>query len=238
MTGSRGALVYIGATGILLSAAMLWGAPIGKIAGYRLVKAIRRSFAFIALAMVLLVSIFPDVTLPRLTFYRESLMPGSEYNEVGNRTWEYPVGELQKAFADPQWMTGYGIGTFSLGGQYVSRIMEVPRLESGVESGFGALILEFGILGPIIWIVWSASLLAAAFRTSMKLKGTWGFPIGIAITWYTFILLFTLTWGGIAPYQNYVINAYFWLFVGILFKLPHLVKKSDEIEGGDSAQVI
>jgi hypothetical protein len=25
-----------------------------------------------------------------------------------------------------------------------------------------------------------------------------------------------------APYQNYVMNAYLWLLIGVLFRLPHL----------------
>ena len=40
-----------------------------------------------------------------------------------------------------------------------------------------------------------------------------------------FILLFPLTWTGLVQYQNFITNAYFWLLVGILFRLPDLVKQ-------------
>jgi hypothetical protein len=36
-------------------------------------------------------------------------------------------------------------------------------------------------------------------------------------------VLLPFTFGGMPAYQNYVLNAYLWLLVGILFRLPHLV---------------
>jgi hypothetical protein len=36
-------------------------------------------------------------------------------------------------------------------------------------------------------------------------------------------LLYPFTYGGLAPYQNYVNNAYLWLLVGVLFRLPDLL---------------
>src|ERR1019366_4642654 len=46
LSGVRGAFVFVLASAIVLSAGMLWGAPATVGAGYRLVKAIRRSFVF------------------------------------------------------------------------------------------------------------------------------------------------------------------------------------------------
>ncbi len=31
---------------------------------------------------------------------------------------------------------------------------------------------------------------------------------------------------GLSPYQNYICNAYLWLLVGILFRLPDLLENS------------
>jgi hypothetical protein len=33
---------------------------------------------------------------------------------------------------------------------------------------------------------------------------------------------------GMQPYQNYVMNAYFWFLVGILFRLPHLARAHEQ----------
>jgi hypothetical protein len=228
MTGSRGVVVYLCASALLISAAMLWGAPPGKAASYRLVKAIRRSFGFIVVAICLLVTIFPATLLSRFQFYKETLVPTSEYSEVGLRAYAYPVQEFRSALKDPAWLIGHGTGTASLGVQYVSRILDVPKSGIAVENGFGALILEMGILGPILWTLWGASLLAAGVSTVLKLKGTWAFPIGFSIVWYAFLLLFPYTWGGLVAYQNFVNNAYFWIMVGVLFKLRELVGRSTE----------
>jgi hypothetical protein len=40
------------------------------------------------------------------------------------------------------------------------------------------------------------------------------------------LLLYPLTFGGMVPYQNFVTNAYLWLLVGILFRLPELLTQT------------
>ena len=225
VSGGRGAFVYAMASALVLSAGMLWGAPPKLGEGYRLVKAIRRSFVFVALALSLAVTIFPDVIGARWAFYRETISPDSPDSEATFRAWDYPVGEFLKAFSDRDWMIGHGIGTASLGGQYVYRIMQAPRTSWGTESGYGNMILEFGVLGPILWLVWTTSLMFAAGRAVLSLKGTWAFPVGFAISWFAFLLLFPLTSGSLVSYQDFALNAYFWLLIGVLFRLPTLVSQ-------------
>ena len=239
LLGSRGGFLYAGASALVLSAGMLWGAPESRLGGYRLLKAIRRGFTFVALALSLAVILFPDVVGARWAFYRETLSPNSESFEAGGRVWDYPVGELQKALADPNWATGEGIGTASLGAQYVARILEVPVPNiSWVENGYGNLIVEFGILGPILWLIWASSLVFAALKITLSLKGTWAFPVALSILWFEFLLLFPFTWGGIVQYQNFVSNAYFWLMVGVMFRLPGLVNESPDDVGVTPAPAI
>ena len=64
------------ATALVLSAGMLWGAPPRVGEGYRLVKAIRRSFIFVALTVTLAVILFPDVVGAHWAFYRETCHAG------------------------------------------------------------------------------------------------------------------------------------------------------------------
>jgi hypothetical protein len=227
LTGSRGAFLYVGASALVLSVGMLWGAPPRVGATYRLVKAIRRSFVVVVVTVSVAAIIFPDVVGAHWSFYRETLAPGSANFEAGTRIWDYPFQELRNVFADSHWVWGNGIGTGSLGVQYVNRIMEVPASTvAGAENGYANLIIELGILGPVLWLVWTVSLLFAALRTTLRLKGTWAFPVAFSILWFAFLLLFPITWGGIVQYQNFVTNAYFWLSVGILFLLPDLVKQN------------
>jgi len=46
--------------------------------------------------------------------------------------------------------------------------------------------------------------------------------IAVVILWYAFILLYPLIYGGLTACQNYINNAYLWLLVGLLFRLPQL----------------
>ena len=224
MTGSRSAFVCTGASLLVLSAGMLWGAPQASEDSYRLFKAIRRSFILTALALGLTITIFPQQIGARLTFYQETLSPWSPAYEVSSRIGSYPIGNFLGAFADSGWVIGHGIGTASLGGQYVTRILGAPPTNIGVESGPGILVLEFGILGLVLWLAWTGWLVVTAAKVVLGLRRTWAFPIALAILWYSFLLLFPFTYGGIQAYQNFVYNAYFWLLVGVLFRLPALVK--------------
>jgi hypothetical protein len=153
-------------------------------------------------------------------------------SETANRVWTYPVTELGKALSDPDRILGHGIGTTSLGGQYVSRIMQVPSTRFVVESGYGSLILEMGILGLVLWLAWTSILVIEAFKTLLKLKGTWAFPLALSIFWFTIYLLFARTFQGIVAYQDFVLNAYLWLLIGILFRLPGLVAQDSNSEVG------
>jgi hypothetical protein len=68
-----------------------------------------------------------------------------------------------------------------------------------------------------------------------QLRQTVYFPVGLSILWYAFLLLFPFTHMGIAPYQNYIMNAYFWFLIGILFRLPHLARSPQIVPSRASA---
>ena len=128
-------------------------------------------------------------------------------------------------FEQPNWQLGNGIGVTSLGVQYVTKLVGARPLMLGSESGYGILIIEFGILGPILWTFWTVSLFFSAWRVVRKLKQTPLFPIGFAIFWYAFMCLGPFTFYGMNTYQNYMTCAYLWLTIGILFRLPGLISE-------------
>jgi O-antigen ligase len=90
----------------------------------------------------------------------------------------------------------------------------------GVESGFGTLIVEMGIGGLILWLIMSVAILFSAWKVVKKLKGSPWFPLGFVIFWYAAFLLFPATYGGMVAYEDFLLNAYFWLLLGFLFRLP------------------
>jgi hypothetical protein len=140
------------------------------------------------------------------------------------------MGNLSLAFTDPDWVVGHGIGTQSLGVQYVARLAgeaanaKLPNM--WLEEGYATLITELGILGPILWLAWTLAFLFSACKVALRVKGTLFFPVALSIVWFGFLLLFPFTFGGIQPYQNFVLNAYFWLLTGILFRLPSLSRQN------------
>ena len=223
LAGSRGALVFVAATALVLSGAFLWGAPWRWRQAHRLMRAIRRSFIAGALALAAILLLFPQEAGSRIAYYSETLNPNSSAYEGGFRAWGYPITGLEVAFARPNWVLGNGIGTASLGAQYVARLLRQRVLDLWVEEGYGVLIVEMGIIAPFLWILWTAALLYYSWKIVRRLRGTRLFPIAVAIFWYAFLLLYPVTFGGLSSYQNYICNAFFWIWVGILFRLPDLL---------------
>ena len=223
LNGSRGAVMYSVASALVLSLAFVWGAPWRHREAHRTLKAIRRAFSVAVLVLAAIMVIFPEEAGSRIALYAETLLPNSTAYEVNNRAWDYPIGNFLSVFDGPHWIIGNGTGTASLGTQYVSKLLGQRPPQMGVEEGYGSLIVEMGIIAPFLWILWTAALLVHSWKVVIGLRGTRFFPIAFAILWYGFLLLYPFTYGGLAPYQNYVSNAYFWLLLGILYRLPDLM---------------
>jgi hypothetical protein len=207
---------------IVLTAGLLWGAPWRWRQAHRLIKAIRNASIVGAIGFALIFLLFPDEIAPRMAFYTETLNPSSSAYELGHRSWEYPIRNLMGAFDGPNWVLGNGIGTASLGGQYVAKLLGRPELNIWVEEGYGVLIVEMGIVAPFLWLLWTGALVYSAWSVVKRMRQTRFFPLAFAIWWYAFLLLFPIAYGGISAYQNFVCNMFLWIFVGILFKLPTL----------------
>jgi hypothetical protein len=168
--------------------------------------------------------VFPEQLASRLAIYSETLDPSSPTSELASRTGNYPLQNLLLAFEYPEWPYGYGIGTASLGGQYVARIMHAAPMRIGVESGYGELVLELGIVGLLLWIALATSISLSAWNAAKSLRGSPWFPIAFAIFWYAFLLVIPISYYGFTSYEDFVMNAYLWLFLGILFRLQAVAK--------------
>jgi hypothetical protein len=227
--GVRRAFVTILMTTAVMIVALLWGTPRSKHQPFRIGKAIRLAVVCSAIVITLMTFLYPETVRARWAFFSESLTPGASHSEFGSRGWEYPVAELEQVFDTPYWHFGKGIGSVSLGRQYVDAVIGRRAPAEGSENGYGALILEFGIMGPILWLLWTGTFLFYAWKAVRKLKGTPLFTIGFAFFWYAvYILLFGFFYS-LYAYQNYLANAYLWLTVGMLFRLPGLLASPKEL---------
>jgi hypothetical protein len=236
MSSSRGTNVYMVFDAIVLGVALFWGAPWRQQQAFRVGKAIRWMVTVAGMGILLAVLIFPEQVKARWAFYSETLFPSSANFELGYRAWQYPLESLQGISSEPNLVTGNGTGVASLGAQYVTKLTGVQTLGLGAESGYGTLVVEFGVLGPILWTFWTVSLFFSAWKVVRKLKQTALFPIGFAIFWYAFMLLGPFTFYGLNNYQNYLTNAYLWLIIGMLYRLPGLL--SEEQARKDAEQLL
>jgi hypothetical protein len=219
---ARGLFMWGTGSAIVIAAAFIWGAPWKQREVMRVLRTVQRAALAIGLAVVALFFLFPDALASRLTIYSETLTPGSSASELQHRTWDYPVENFLKAFRYDRWPYGFGVGTSSLGVQYMAHTLGQIPMNVGVESGFGTLIVEMGVGGLTLWLIMSIAIVVSAWKVVKKLRGSPWFPIAFVIFWNAFILLLPITFTAMAMYQDFVVNAYLWLTLGILFRLPTL----------------
>jgi hypothetical protein len=222
MCSSRGVFMWTLGSSLVGGAALIWGAPWRQGQALRIFRMLQRAIVGTVLAAAVLLIAFPDALRNRLAVYSETLDPRSPASELMHRTHDYPMANFLAAFTYDRWPYGYGMGTLSLGSQYVSRFFHVQPPVGGVESGFGCLVIELGIFGLILWFAMAAAILISAWRVVRQLKGTPWFPLAFMIFWYAFLLLLPLTYEGMQAYQDFILNAYMWLLLGVLFRLPKL----------------
>lgn len=219
MSTSRGVFMWNTGSAILICAGFLWGAPWRQREALRVLRAIQRAAVFVGVAIILLTVIFPDEFGSRLAIYSETLMPNSPTSELVHRTQTYPLKQLEYAFDHPRWPYGYGIGTCTLGTQYVARILGAAPMNISVESGFGNMIIELGIVGLILWLLLGFSITVSAWKVVNELRGSPWFPLALTITLYAAILFFPMAFVSSTAYQDFVLNSNLWLLLGILYRL-------------------
>lgn len=224
MCGSRGVFMWALGSGVVGAAAFIWGAPWRQNEALRVFRTLQRAVLGVALAGAVLFFLYPDEFLGRLSVYSETLDPRSPSSELMHRTRDYPMRNFLAAFDYARWPYGYGIGGVSLGGQYIARIFKTPPAVGGVESGFGAIVVEIGILGLALWIIVSLAIVRAAWKVTRTLRGSTWFPLAFMIVLYTFVVLIPMTFVSMGAYQDFIVNAYMWLLLGILFRLPKLAQ--------------
>lgn len=220
LSASRGAIIWSGGSLLIGSAAFLWGAPWKQRQVVKVLRTLWRTSLVIFAGVLLLLLLNPDALLDRMAFYTETMSPTSSQSELGYRVLEYPIENFVAAFSRPRWPLGYGIGTESLGVQYVAKFFHAASPVNAVENGYGTLVLEFGIFGLVAWILMTIFVVKGCWKIVRALRGTVFFPIAFVIGWYAFLVLFPFAFNGMVSYQNFVTNAYLWLLIGFLFRIP------------------
>ena len=240
MSASRGVLMWNLGSTLLIVAGFLWGAPWRQRETMRVLRAIQRAALITGIAMFLLMTIFPEALGTRLTIYSETLLPSSPTSELVHRTQTYPIQQLLLAFDHQHWVVGYGTGTSGLGLQYLQRFLNVVPPSVGVESGLGNIVVEFGVFGLVLWLLLGAAIVLSAWKVVKHLRGTPWFPLAFSMFLYAALVFFPMTYAGM-PYQDFLINSYLWLLIGIQCRLYYLKQSAQQpltAETGQSNEAI
>jgi hypothetical protein len=227
LSGSKSSLVYALLTLVALAAGLVWGAGNQPWLSARLGKILRRGLIALAAGLLIFVSLYPKLASAWGEYYYVMLWPTASSSQLGFRTGAYPLNELRKVLEYAGWEWGFGTGTASLGVQYVTELLKAPPPPVyAVENGFGDMILEWGVLGPIFWLAMALTLVIAGWKVTRGLKSTPIYPVALSIFWFVSWVVLPFMWSGLDVYQNYVVNAYLWTLVGVLFRLPDLAVSS------------
>ena len=205
----------------------------------------RRIFPIVAFSAVLggglwaAVLLAPEAVKARWAFYWETLSPASPASELFYRLFVYYPQNFLSAFYSPYALFGQGFGTNSLGIQYLKKFVGVSSPPFIVENGFGNILLETGILGLGLWLLWSFAVLQWAWSNAIHLKGHPFFPLAVSIAWYATIKVIGPLWGGMAGFQEFIGNAFLWLSLGLLGRMTYFREspKAFSNEGISSAFV-
>jgi O-antigen ligase len=201
-------LVMVGLVGPLLSARR------GAVK-----RAAVTAFSVIA-AIALIAALYPPLFTSRAIWYQQTLDPRSSNFEIRNRS----ESAIENTVRGVQLggLFGRGTGSQSLGRQYLGDA-DVQSLEA-VEGGYAAVAAEWGWIGLALWLIWTITWVARQWRCVRAARGTNLDLMGMMLVAWTFFFLFFGFFGGIQGFQDYLPNAYFWLFSGFIFALPTAAK--------------
>lgn len=161
----------------------------------------------------------PSLFDSRLTWYTTTLIPGAPQGEWAFRLSSYSKSTLTGL--QQGGLIGRGTGTESLGKQYLlgGTDYSVIGLYT-VEGGFAGVASEWGAIGLTFWLAWTLAWFGRQLRSVLSAPMSDNRAAGrVLVTWMAFFL-FIAFFSGLAEFQNYVANAYFWLLSGIIFALP------------------
>lgn len=218
------AIVAIWAAGkrtVLLIVLALGATGLRSVWQYRRGRAISSLVTAGVLLLVALAAfavLSPEGSTSRVTYLTATLDPTSGSSEWSDRLRAYSSNIVKGISVGG--IAGQGVGTHSLGRQYLtSDSAPAASPDATVESGFGSVAAEIGLVGLAIWLWWIFSwwrcLSAAA---SAQADPSFGRVIGGWIA-FTMVIGFAAHY---SYYQNYFTNAFLWLMTGIIFGLQRV----------------
>jgi hypothetical protein len=149
------------------------------------------------------------------SFYQATLNPASQSFEAGHRLQYYALDAITGL---RHGVIGRGTGDQSTGRRYVG-LGSADALAP--ESGWGSLALEWGLVGFVLWVVWSVGWVYKAVRLAINPVPGPGAPLRGLIAFYVVSLLIVQFSLGAGFFENYIANIFFWFLSGVSFAVVH-----------------
>jgi hypothetical protein len=226
VSAQRAALVLV-VCSLLLMTVIVYGKRLTRWRGRASAKAfpLAKLAGSVALALTVFALFQPERVQAIFSFCAETLSPVARETEWTWRPGAYWSDIVYAAKTSGAF--GHGTGTASQGLQYVYDLDVYTDQVSlyQIEGGFAAVIWEFGILGLIVWVWWTAHLVVASFQTAARLRGARFYWLALTITLFVFCFHYPYFYLGMQAYQNYVTNSYHWFVCGLLLRLPMFQKR-------------
>jgi hypothetical protein len=231
VTAAAAVWISGGRAGLLIAALILVAALIAPTfsAGRPMLRSSVLAVASASVALLLIAILLPGLFASRLVWYSQTLDPRSSTNEWLFR-WDAYAGGAAKG-VEVGGLVGQGTGSESLGKQYIfGGTGDSSEGLYQVESGFGAVAIENGVIGLGLFCLWIAAWLWRAWTQSKAARGS---PLAgaglVVLAWMLYVLVIGF-FTGLAAFQNFTTNAYFWLLSGLVFSLPVLRDRSSQLE--------
>jgi hypothetical protein len=239
----RARLSIIAGVGLTATATWVSGARTAVLAGFLLVvvavvahrrrtgrrtrRAAVAALAAAAVALGVLGVAYPKLFTSQSQFYGSTLDPRSSRSEWAFR-WKAYTNDAVRGIGYGK-VIGQGTGTQSLGLQYLYGGED--RSVNGLyhlESGYGTVAYEWGVIGFGLWLWWTAAWLLRLRASLRKVQFTHWYTAGAVLSAWIFFFLVLEFAAGMAYFQNYVTNAFFWLLSGVVMGLPQIVHHEHE----------
>jgi hypothetical protein len=223
LTNGAGVWVSGGRAGLVVGVLLVgFAATAGPLAEGRLAPG-RAIVIVVAIVMggAVLTALLPGVIGARLDWYTETLDPRSSFDEWRFRT-DAVIDNTERGLAIGG-LFGQGTGTESLGRQYLTADPDQIAGLYQVEGGYASIAVELGIIGVGLWLAWSIGWSARQWRCIKEGRGDRAAAAAFVLFCWMLSFLFYGFASGLAGFQNYIANAYFWLLSGVMFAVPSAV---------------
>ena len=212
-----------GKTGIIVAPAIAVIAALAPAFSDRRLAPLRATLAVALVlgAVLLMFALFPQLSSNRVAYLSERLDPRMSTNEWQSRINIWRGATI--AGVTIGGVAGAGTGAGSLGLQYLGEDSSVTGVEQ-VEGGYASVGQQWGVIGLVLWLGWTMAWTVRLWRCTNGVRGTPYAGVGLLITSWVIIFLFVSFVGGFQSFQNYYSNAYLWVFFGIVFAFPIIVR--------------